>query len=115
MRTVLDTKGDRLKDIANYMYPWSCLVCCRGFSRKRTNDQNIGLPLRTFNFINGAFGRLIEDRKSPIYERDRFLQREAPVYIKKIREGKQLSEEEWINLRLKRITITIVYESEEHV
>ena len=61
VRAVLDTKGDKLKEIAKYIYPWSCLVCCRGFARRRTGKQDVGLPIRTLEFINGAFGQSFEE------------------------------------------------------
>jgi len=108
IRTILNRKSDKLKDIANVMYPWSCLVCCKGFSKKK----NMGLPLRSFNFITGAFGQYIKETDFPMYERDRFIQEKAPNYVYKIMEGVQLSEEEWIKAEANRITV--IYENEEN-
>lgn len=112
IRTILNRKSDKLKDIANVMYPWSCLVCCRGFSKKKKASQNIGLPSRAFNFILGAFGDYIKETDFPVYERDRFIQEEAPEYVYKIMEGRQLSDEEWIKTEANRITV--IYENEEN-
>jgi len=92
IKNVLNTGSKLLKDIAPSMYPWSCLVCCLGYSRNKDD-----LPTRAFNFIMGAFGVEIP--------KEEFITREAPSYVYKIVEGDILTEEEWRKIGINRITI----------
>lgn len=111
INAILNQKGsDRLVDIAHVMYPWSCLVCCSGFSKKKKPIQNMNLPSRAFNFISGAFGNYGKDLDFP-YEKLRFVKDKAPDYVYRIIEGQQLSEEDWIKIKTNRITV--IYENEE--
>jgi len=106
VRSILNQGSDALQDIARVMYPWSCLVCCRGFSRE---DER--LPFRAFNFFLGAYGRYIKEAELPLFERNRFVLEKAPSYVYKILEGQRLSEEEWSKIEVNRITV--IYERGE--
>jgi len=92
VKNVLNTGSKLLKDIAPSMYPWSCLVCCLGYSRNKDD-----LPNRAFDFIIGAFK--VE------MSREEFITEEAPSYVYKIMEGNILTEEEWRKIGVNRITI----------
>ncbi len=92
VRNVLNTGSKLLKDIAPLMYPWSCLVCCLGYSKSK-ND----LPNRAFDFIKGAFKMKIS--------KEEFITKEVPSYVYKIIERKTLTEEEWEKIDVFRITI----------
>lgn len=107
VKSILDQGSDNLQDIADVMYPWSCLVCCKGFSKR-----NERLPFRAFDFVLGAFGRYIKkEAEFPLYERNRFVLKKAPSYVYKILEGQRLSEEEWSKIEVNRITV--IYERGE--
>lgn len=106
IKSILDQGSKTLQDIADVMYPWSCLVCCKGFSK-----QNERLPSIAFNFLLGAFGRYIKESAFPLYERSRFVLEKAPSYVYQILEGKRLSEEEWSKINVNRISV--IYEREE--
>ena len=87
--------GDKsVQKIASQMYPWSCLVCCRGFA-------NGPLPFRILRFVQNAFGQRHVD--FPLT--DEFLTIQPPAYVYKILEGIDLSEEEWEQAGVKWITV----------
>jgi len=99
VRSILNQGSDKLQDIANVMYPWSCLVCCKGFSSK-----NEILPLRAFYFIVGAFKSHTEKTEFP-YERDKFVLEKAPSYVYKILERQKLTREELKEIKVNRVVI----------
>jgi hypothetical protein len=101
VKSILDKGSDRLTDIASIMFPWSCLVCCRGFSEK--DDR---LPFRAYAFLMGAFRKYIKEKDLPPYERNKFVLKEAPDYVYRILEGQRISEEEWQKIGVNRITVT---------
>ena len=100
VRSILNQGSDKLKDIANVMYPWSCLVCCMGFSKTERR-----LPFRVYDFFLGAFRRFIKDAEFPRYKRNNFVTEKAPSYVYKILEGEKLSEEDWYEIEVNRITV----------
>ena len=103
VKSILDQGSDQLKDVADVMYPWSCLVCCKGFSKKDPR-----LPFRAFDFLLGTFRRHIKETEYPMYERNNFVTEKAPSYVYKILEGEKLSEEDWYEIEVSRVTV--IYE-----
>jgi len=96
IKNVLNKGSKKLQDIAPFMYPWSCLVCCMCFSPTRFQD----LPNRAFDFIKGAFRF--------DFNRDDFIVIEPPYYVYKILKREELTEGEWENIvgtDISRITI----------
>jgi len=100
VKTILDQHSDMVKDIANIMYPWNCVVCCKGFF-----TENEKLPFRAFNFFSGAFGKRITETDFPSYKMEKFVRKGAPRYIYKILKGEELSVDEWKEIVVSRITI----------
>lgn len=94
---------DGLRDISPMMYPWSCLVCCRGFSK-----GEVKLPFRAFEFLSNAFKEHRKDDLIP-YEREKFVVKEAPSYVYRILEGLELSEKDWSSMAVNRVTV--IYEA----
>ena len=105
VKKTLDQGSNEVKDIASIMYPWSCLVCCKGFS-----TENGKLPFRAFDFFLGAFRKRIKETDFPWYEKEEFVRKGAPSYVYKILEGVKLSEDEWKKIEVNRITVA--YERE---
>jgi len=101
VKTILDQGSDKLIDIANIMYPWSCLICCKGFSA-----ENGKLPFRAFDFCLGAYRKRIRETNFASYEREKFVRKGAPSYVYKILKGEKLSEDEWSKIEVNRITVT---------
>ena len=54
LKTILDQHGNKLENISDFMYPWSCLVCCRGYSM---NPNGSPLPIRAFDFLSQVYGK----------------------------------------------------------
>ncbi len=106
VRSILNHGSDKLQDISQIMYPWSCLVCCVGFS---INSR--ALPSRAFDFIMGAFSRFMPETRDFDYEKERFVKKEAPSYVYNMMEGRSLTEDEWSEIAVNRITV--IYETEE--
>jgi len=94
VRSCLRNGNKSVQTIASQMYPWSCLVCCRGFA-------NGPLPLRVLGFIQNAFKR--EGIDFPLTEK--FLKIEPPAYVYKVIKGIDLSEKEWEQAGVKWITV----------
>lgn len=93
IRRIILNRSKNLLDVDKSMYPWSCLVCCRGFSNKDAN-----LPERAFNFIHKAF-------KLPDLKSQNYIIKDAPWYVYKILEKQSLTDKEWEKLGLRRITV----------
>lgn len=109
VKFILDQGSDRLKDLADKMYPWSCLVCCRGFSRARRKHGK--LPFRAFDFLLGAFKDYFRKEDVHWHKREKMVSQEPPEYVYKILEGMKLSEEDWSRIEVNRITV--IYEKEK--
>lgn len=103
IKKILNNGSKSLKDISQVMYPWSCLVCCKGYSRENGN-----LPNRTFDFIVGAFRKEFVNKE---FAKEDFITQKAPVYVYKIMEGVTLSEEDWERIKVDRITV--IHKKEE--
>lgn len=100
VKAILDKGSEKVQDVMRAMYPWSCLVCCRGFSK-----ENKVLPYRTVDFLFGAFREYIKDEPD-FYERERFVLKRAPDYVYKILEGMKLSKDDWYSIKVNRIIVT---------
>lgn len=94
IKSVINLGKNGLRDIDAYMYPWSCLVCCHGCS-----DDQTDLPNRIFDFINN---KLAPDEE---LNRQDYVRQSPPYYVKKIRDGEKLSDDEWEQMNLKTITV----------
>lgn len=109
VRNLINKGLKNLKDLANKMYPWNCLVCCHGFARASGIREE--LPYRAFEFLNNAFrnkkvpSSRQPDEDAPFYERDRFVTENVPSYVRKIAEGVQLSEDEWRDIKVSKVTV----------
>ncbi|MDQ1280378.1 MAG: hypothetical protein QG670_1641 [Thermoproteota archaeon] len=100
IKSVLNKKSRNLKDVSVSMYPWSCLVCCKGYS-----TDNFSLPFRAFHFLYGTFRDHIDQANSNSYDERRFIIEEAPPYVYKLIEGEDLTEDDWLNIDVSRIQI----------
>lgn len=100
VRSVINSNNNDLKDLIDKMYPWSCLICCQGYSNAGTN-----LPTRAFNFIVGALNREIKD------DEQKFFLKEAPRYVYKILKNEVVTEEDWESIAVDRVTV--IYEEEQ--
>jgi len=84
-----------IRDIARYMYPWSCLLCCTCFSRSDV------LPERVRDFILGVYDIThITDLPE-----NTFVTRKAPLYVRNIAEGIILPEEQWEEIPVNLVTV----------
>lgn len=105
VKEILDRGSKALQDISRVMYPWSCLVCCKGYLTTENGD----LPNRAFDF---AVGALLGDQGGrDSFSKSRFVVREAPDYVYKIMEGVTLSDEDWGKTDVNRVTV--IHESKE--
>ena len=102
VKSILDQGSNKLKDIANMMYPWSCLVCCQGFS-----EENGKLPFRAFDFLFGAFKKHFRETDLRWHAKEELITEAPPSYVYKILEGVELSEEDWHQIKVDRITLII--------
>jgi hypothetical protein len=98
IRQVLYTGTKSLRDISGYMYPWSCLICCNGFSKSEI------LPIRAYDFISGAFNLLQSEESS----RADFVTTRAPNYVYSIAEGLSITEEQWHDIPVN--LVSVIYE-----
>ena len=99
VRQVLLAGSTRLHDLSKSIYPWSCLVCCTGYS-----DETSNLPSRAFDFLSNSFGPYDEAEYGPEM-RSRFISKEVPSYVRTILGGEPLSEEERNLTKARRVTI----------
>lgn len=97
VKEVLENKSKKIDDILEITYPWSCLVCCPQFSK-----DSMDLPTRAFNFIKNSFNDTFMWENFP---KERFIKGQAPFYVDKIRKGIILSEEDWDQLEVNKITV----------
>jgi len=99
VRNILNGHSNRLKDVSEVMYPLSCLVCCNGYS------QDV-LPKRARTFVTNAFGRLAQDRFPAEYLANMdFLTEKPPTYVSRIADGEGLSDENWSEIPVTRVTV----------
>jgi len=103
VKAILDKGSKKLEDIAKISYPWSCLVCCKRFSR-----QNLKLPFRALEFLFGAFRRYIGDKYFSPDIRDSFITQEVPAYVHKILNRVKLTEKDLEKIKVNRVTV--IYE-----
>lgn len=106
VKSILDRGNNRLQDIADMMYPWSCLICCRGFS-----GENETLPFRAFDFSLGALQSRFTEKDLPSYSREEMVSQKPPDYVYKILERVKLSEEDWSKIEVDRVTV--IHEKEK--
>lgn len=95
VRQILGSGTNSLISVSDHMYPWSCLVCCRGYSNNKI------LPIRVYEYITQAF-------MSPDFEdftRERYITTEAPDYVYRIAEGLLIEEQEWETIPVSRVTV----------
>lgn len=97
-------RSNKLADISKVMYPWNCLICCQGFSKRPNHSKTTPLPLRALNFIKKASVGKGGKQNFPEKELN-FIQEKAPDHIQKIIEGKKLSEEDWNKIKTNRIAV----------
>lgn len=95
IRAIIDKGQNRLEDIVNIMYPWSCPLCCQGSS------GNTALPFRAFDFLSKTANNIDDFR----FEQKRFVIEKAPWYVYEILERKELSEEQQEEIGVNAITI----------
>jgi len=99
VRHFLNLGSKKLVDLSGVMYPWSCLVCCHGYS-------NENLPKRAFKFVKGVFDEMHRNvTPSEYLQGDDFLTSEPPSYIAKVAEDGVLTNQEWGELNLNRIVV----------
>lgn len=102
VKLLLNSGHDDIQTLSSVMLPWSCLVCCHGFSG---NDSR--LPFRAFKFLTKAF-QLSQERNERItYDGEKYITRNPPEYVYRILEEDEISEKEWREIDLR--TITVVY------
>jgi hypothetical protein len=94
---IVNQGKDQLQDVANMMYPWSCLICCTGYSA----DPNAHLTYRAFDFLQNVFGKIGDFRD----KQDRFIVKEAPWYVEALLEGEKLPEELEDEIGVSKVTI----------
>ena len=103
IKPLLDQGHDGLRDIERIMYPWSCLVCCTGFSQ-----GNSTLPFRAFDFLYNILEKYVGKQIASDFGADKrgeFISQAPPIYVYKILEGELLSEEDWHGINVDRITV----------
>lgn len=100
VRSILARGHDDIQTLSSVMYPWSCLVCCQGFSR-----GDYRLPFAAFRFLSSAFKIERKDAEKDLYEEKRFVSKSPPEYVYRILEGEKLSSEEWEKIGLKTISV----------
>jgi len=106
VRNVMNQNSEYLADFAQNMYPWSCLVCCTGYSKNRDP-----LPHRSRDFIRGALEKSVDTRDD--YQNDlRFVTDDVPFYVGKVLSGERFTRSEMKEIPVKRVTI--VYEGKSH-
>lgn len=103
VKRILDAGSNQLADIANLMYPWSCLVCCHGYSKASGDSEK--LPSRAFNFLSNAFERFPNEEYEPRYKREKFVTESAPDYVERMIQKEKLSEEDWAKIGVNRVTV----------
>ena len=97
VRQLLNKGSDRLADITHIMYPWSCLVCC---TLGRSSNDN--LVNRAFAFIQKLLATM---EFSDELSKERSVRDGVPSYVTKILEQTALSDEDWLEAGVKRITL----------
>lgn len=105
VRAVLNRGSKDLTRIAGTMYPWSCLVCCHQNSRRQKDRL---LPNRSFDFLTSISQKFPQESDRELYDKQRFIVKEAPYYVYRIIEGVRLSREEWEEIGIKRVAV--IYE-----
>jgi len=100
IKSIVDRGRNELKDIAQMMYPWSCLICCAGFS-----GDDSRLPYRAFSFLTGAYEKYAREANFVPYKKEKYVSEKAPKYVFKVLEGVKLSKEEWKGIKAGRITV----------
>lgn len=83
----------KLEKLAPIMFPWSCLVCC--------GDPSWSLSKRASNFV---FREVEHMRRGDIDLSD-YVVKEAPAYVYKLLQHKDLSEEDWDRVQARRIVV----------
>lgn len=106
VRSVINQPSDNLHDISRIMYPWSCIIYCPGHI---TDDER--LPFRSFDFIRGTYWGEI-NRSENLHKRDSFIVSEPPDYVIKIFKDIELSERDWAEIDVPRVTV--IYEQPEY-
>ncbi len=92
IKELLNKNRNKLKDIARYMYPWSCLSCYNVLS-----NEDKDLPNRAYDFLKNAFNLN--------FSKDEVIVRNPPNYVYKILERSKLTDEDWGQIEFKYITI----------
>lgn len=100
LKHIMDQGFMDLEMISGQMYPWSCLVCCHGFS-----EADNGLPKRALDFLRGAFKEHMKEEEAELLARTEFVVTEAPYYVYRILEGEELEEQEWEKIGVSRISL----------
>lgn len=96
IRKLLNAGSNKLVDIAKIMYPWSCLVCCTQ-GQKRHKD----LTTDVLAFVQEVLAREYADQISS----QQTIRDEIPLYVSRIIQGETLSDDDWLNAGVKRITL----------
>ncbi|GAI39563.1 unnamed protein product, partial [marine sediment metagenome] len=96
VRHIFDNVSNGLKDLTNIMYPWSCLVCCT-----MGKQQSTDLVTRALSFTR----ELLASGFSQEIPNEPYIRSNLPRYVIKILERERMSEDDWLEAGVNRITI----------
>ncbi len=96
VRQILNAGSNQLEDLTNIMFPWSCIICCT-----MGKQQRVDLVTQALSFTKEilASGSPQEIPNGP------FSWNAIPQYVIKILERERMSEDDWLEAGVKRITI----------
>jgi len=92
---IVNRNSKSIRDVSRHMYPWSCLLCCRGFS-----PSNV-LPERIRDFIFRAY----DTTEVMDFPEDAFITQKPPRYVYSIAEGILIPEEQWEEVPVNLVTV----------
>lgn len=95
--SIVNQGKDRLQDVADMMYPWSCIICCKRYS----TYPNAHLTYRAFDFLQHIFGKIGDFRD----KQDMFIVKEAPWYVEAILKREKLPEQREEEIGVNKVTI----------
>jgi len=96
VRHILDNGSNQLKDLTNIMYPWSCIVCCT-----MGKQQSVDLVTRALSFTR----EMLASGFSQEIPNEPYMWNNLPRYVIKILERERMSEDDWLEAGVDRITI----------